>query len=105
MKILAVVIGSIAAVVALMWALTANDLAITKVFSPKYEQVRNDTFKHSQAYQDGLAQDLRGFQIAYIKGDASQKASIASVVLHRVANTDINDLPPDLQQFINQLNR
>lgn len=29
-----------------------------KVFSPREEQVRRETFKQSQAYNDGMAQDL-----------------------------------------------
>jgi len=89
--------------VALGWCGQANDLAQHKVFDPAYEQVRHDTFTHSQAYVDGVNQHLHQLQVEFVKGDKDQKDAIASIVLHEVASVDVSRLSPDLQMFVSDL--
>lgn len=94
-----VVIGLIAA----GWALTGNDLALQKVFSPAREQVRRDTFETSKAYRDGVVQEIRAMQFEYLKADEAHKAAMGSVIRHKLAGFPVDALPPDLQQFVVEL--
>lgn len=72
-------------------------------FAPKVEQVRFDTFKQSQAYNDGMLRDLQNLKLEYLKGDADQKAALRGIVLQRFSVYDATKLPPDLQAFYNSL--
>jgi hypothetical protein len=95
-----VIIGG---VLTLGWVLTGNELAMTSFFSPKFEQVRNDTFKNSQAYNDGIATELQNMQFEYIKASPEHQAALASIILHRAGAYDTNRLPLDLRLFVNGL--
>jgi hypothetical protein len=88
-------------VVALSWVFKANDLAQTKFFAPKYEQVRRETFEQSKAYRQGAIQELQNMEFQYYQVGKNEKAALASIILHRAA--DFEDLPPDLRVFINEL--
>ena len=68
-------------------------------YAPKYEQVRYDTFKQSQSYNDAMLRDLQDLQIEYMKANDEQKAALKAIVLHRFAVYDINKLPVDLRSF------
>lgn len=87
------------------WAVQGNDFFMAKVFMPKYEQVRRETFEQSKAYNQGMVQELQNMQFEYIKADDAHKAALASIILHRVADYDENKLPTDLYGFIRQLRR
>ncbi len=100
----AVVIGGlILSSVMLGWCGQANDLAMHKVFDPKYEQVRRETFEQSKAYNQGMIQELRAMQYDYVQADEAHKAALKSIILHRFADYDENSLPPDLRDFIRSL--
>lgn len=90
----------IALILGLSWVFTGNDFFLYKFFAPKEEQVRHDVFKNSQAYNDGMANELQDLQIQYSKGTPEVKQIIASDVVHRAASYDTNRLPFNLQQFI-----
>ena len=68
-------------------------------YAPKYEQVRYNTFKESQTYNDGMLRDLQDLQMEYMKANDDQKAALKAIVLHRFSVYDINRLPPDLRSF------
>jgi len=74
-----------------------------KVFSPKYEQVRHDTFKQSQAYNDGMIQELQAMRLDYVKASPAHKEALTSIMLHRTAHYDLDRLPPDLRAFVADL--
>ena len=85
-----------------LWARGVGWLS-DKTFAPREEQVRHDTFKESQAYNDGMAQDLDGFYLEYQKGSAEQKAALRAVALHRLAAYPTERLPVHLQQWVRTL--
>lgn len=102
------VAGIIAAVVGgilLMWVLTGNDFFLYKVFAPKYEQVRRETFEQSKAYNQGMVQELQNMQFEYAKATKEQQHALAAIILHRAADYDERQLPPDLRGFIAGLRR
>lgn len=103
MKIAAKVIGSIVAVLAVVWIAQGNDFFLYKVFAPKYEQVRHDTFKNSQAYNDGMLNELRHAQLEYEKASPAHKDAIGSIVSKQFASYDENRLPSDLRSFVQRL--
>jgi len=72
-------------------------------YAPKYEQVRYNTFKESQAYNDGMLRDLQNLRMEYIKSNDEQKAALKAIALQRFSVYEINRLPYDLQAFYNSL--
>lgn len=85
------------------WIIAGNNLAMFSFFAPKAEQVRRETFEQSKAYNQGMVQEIQNMQMEYVKATPSQKDALASIILHRVADFDVEKLPPDLYRFINQL--
>lgn len=68
-------------------------------FAPKIEQVRYNTFKESQSYNDGMIRDLEDLKMEYFKASTEQKEGLKAIILHRFAAFDINKMPDDLQIF------
>lgn len=68
-------------------------------FAPKVEQVRFDTFKQSQSYNDGMLRDLQELQLQYTTANTDQKVMLKAIVLHRFSVYQIDKLPLDLQSF------
>ena len=89
------------------WLVQGNNFFLYQVFAPKYEQVRRDTFEQSKAYNQGMIQELQNMQFEYVKATPDQQAALASIILHRAADFDIDqpEVPPDLRRFIQQLRR
>jgi uncharacterized phage-associated protein len=85
------------------WIAQGNDFFLTKVFAPKYEQVRRETFEQSKAYNQGMIQELQSMQFQYLQAKPEQQDALASIILHRAADYDMDRLPPDLRSFIQGL--
>jgi hypothetical protein len=79
----------------------ANSLGFVsfKFFAPKVEQVRYDTMKQSQAYNDGMLRDLQNLKLEYLRGNPEQQAALRAIVIQRFSVYDTTRLPPDLQSF------
>lgn len=103
MKIFGYVVAPLLALLLIIWALQGSDFFLTKVFAPKYEQVRRDTFEQSNAYNQGMIQELQNMQFEYVKAAPEQQDALASIILHRAADYDVDKLPPDLRTFVLQL--
>jgi hypothetical protein len=88
----------------MIWLIQGNDFFMYKVFAPKMEQVRRETFEQSKAYRQGMVQELNNMRFEYLKTtDENSKEAMASIILHRVADFDENAMPNDLRQFIQEL--
>lgn len=94
-----VLVGSIS----LLWIFQGNNFVLYKIFAPKMEQVRHDTFKESQAYNDGMLQNLRKSQMEYAQASDEHKLALGSIVLHDFAAYDRERLPTDLKDFLVKL--
>lgn len=103
MKIVLSIIGVILAIIALGWLAQGNDFFLYKVFAPKYEQVRRETFEQTKSYNQGMIQELQNMQFEYLRADTNQQDAMASIILHRAADYPADKLPPDLYAFIQQL--
>ena len=81
-----------------------SDFLLYKFFAPRQEQVRREVFEQSKSYNDGMRQELYSLQRDYIiaKSD-EQREALKSIIQHRVAGYRQDQLPIDLQIFINSL--
>jgi hypothetical protein len=89
-----------AALMGLTWVIQGNDFFLTQYFSPKYEDVRRETFEHSHAYNQGMIQELQNMQFEYVKATPEQKQVLGSLILHRVGDYNEAKLPNDLYGFV-----
>ncbi len=97
------VLGVLVVLFAVAWLVQGNDFFMYKYFAPKREQVRRQVFEQSKAYNQGQIQDLQQMMFEYVQAAPEQKAALASIILHRVADYDVNKLPPDLRDFVEKL--
>lgn len=74
-------------------------------YAPKYEQVRYNTFKESQTYNDGMLRDLQNLKMEYIKANDEQKGALKAMILHRFSVYDVDRLPYDLRSFYAELQK
>jgi hypothetical protein len=80
-----------------------SDFFLYKIFAPKYEQVRRNTFEQSQAYNEGMRRDLENIHNQYLAAsDPAAKAALKATFIHRAEGYP-NDLPADLQSFYNSI--
>lgn len=100
-------LGVLFLVLGLVWLLQGNDFFLYKVFAPKYEAVRRETFEQSKAYRHGMIQELRKQQVEYAraKEGSAERDALASLILQQVAEFDEAELPSDLRQFVHELRR
>ena len=67
-------------------------------FAPKVEQIRYNTFKESQSYNEGMIRDLEDIKMQYMQATPDQKIALRDIAIHRFSVYPIDRLPPDLQQ-------
>jgi hypothetical protein len=103
MKTAAYSVLALLGLVAIVWVLSANDLALSRVFAPRREAVRRQVFEQSKAYREGAAQELRGMQMQYVQADSAHRAALRDVILHRAAGYDEATMPADLRAFLHSL--
>jgi hypothetical protein len=68
-------------------------------FAPKLEQVRYNTFKESQSYNDGMLRDMQELKLQYLAANPDQKIALRAIILQRFSVYSTDRLPPDLQSF------
>lgn len=90
-------------VIALTWVSRGNDFFLSKFFAPKQEAVRREVFEESKAFNQGMVQELQNMRFQYEQASSEHKAALASIILHRAADYDMEKLPPDLRSFIEGL--
>ena len=105
LKLFGLAVLGILAIALLAFVANVAGFASLSFFKPKVEQLRYDTFKQSQTYNDGMVRDLQNLRLQYMQANAEQQASLKAIVLHRFAAYDTSRLPPDLQAFYNSVNR
>ena len=89
--------------IGITWIAQGSDFFLYKVFAPKIEAVRRETFVQSQAYNEGVAQEVRQAQLDYARASTpDQKAAICSYVAHFAGGYETSRLPSNLQSFVNQ---
>jgi hypothetical protein len=104
LKGIGVAILVVIALLGIGWLATGNDFFLYKVFAPKYEAVRRETFEQSHAYRQGMIQDLHRIQYEYVQADPEHRGGLASIALQRVGDVaDPESLPADVRSFVSCL--
>jgi len=103
MKYFFAVISFLLSIVLISWFFQGNDFFMYKLFAPKYEQVRRETFEQTKSYNQGMIQELMAYQFEYIKADPAHKTALAAIILHRSADFPLDNMPLDLRNFINDI--
>lgn len=85
------------------WLFTANNLALNKVFAPKFEQVRRETTEQSQSYVEGQRRILAELRLEYISATPEKKLAIRSFALHQIAGLPDSALTSDIIAFRSEL--
>ena len=100
-------IGVFVVIFGLGWIAQGNDFFLYKVFAPKYEEVRRQTFEQTKSYRQGMVQELQNMQFQYVQADDPHKAALADLILHRAADFNFDDplVPSDLKSFVEGLKR
>jgi hypothetical protein len=94
-----------AVLIGIAWGVQGNDFFMYRVFAPKYESARRETFEQSKAFNQGMIQELQDMQFEYVKASPEHKDALASIILHRAADYDEAKLPADLRSFVSGLRR
>lgn len=100
MILLLIVVGT-----GIAWISTGSDFILYKYWAPKQEQVRREVFEQTKSYNQGMIQELQNMQYQYVQADKAHKDALASIILHRAADFNPDNLPYDLRQFIDGLKR
>lgn len=96
-------LGILAAIIGLCFVLNLAGLASFSFFAPKAEQVRYNTFKESQAYNDGVIRELYAYRIQYDQANPGQKMAMRGAIMHEVSTYPKERLPAELQQFVTRV--
>ena len=103
MKIILGVIGSLFLVLVVGFGLDYAGYISYNFFAPRYEATRFNTFKESQAYNEGMVRHLYDLQRQYAGADAEGKTSLRALTIHEFEVYDISRLPSDLQVFYHSI--
>lgn len=98
-----VVAIALASILGIGMAIEGTDFVVYKFFAPKQEAVRREVFKQSQAYNDGMRQQLSQEQIEYARSTKEQRDALRPIILHQYSDFDKSHLLPEQNVFLNQL--
>lgn len=98
-----IVVLALVVILGLTWIIEGNNFFLYKVFAPQKEQIRHEVFKNSQAYTDGMVEELQNYMLEYNKADTAHKTALKTVIIRQSAKVDEEYLPEDLKDFIKTL--
>ena len=85
---------------ALTWVFQGNDFFMYQYFAPRQAAVQRKVFEETKSYNQGMIQELQNMQFQYVQAKPEQQAILAGIILHRTADYDLANLPPDLRSFV-----
>lgn len=101
-KIIGIIILCLIIILGVVWISQGADFFLYKVFAPKYEQVRRNTFEQSRAFNEGERQHLASIQAQFATATPEQQHALANLVMQNYAAYDVSKLTPQLQDFYYQ---
>ncbi len=101
LKGIGIFIGVILVLIGLSYVFGYNDVLWTKTVGKAKQNAETEVFYQTDAYIGGKIQEATKYRLEYLKAtdDTSRKA-IQSVVVHTMAEVDMNKLPYDLRTFV-----
>lgn len=82
--------------------ITWGGIHVTGFFNAEREAQRTRVFKESQAYTDGMRNQLNDLYLEYQKADTAGRIGIANVVRDTFASVDTVAYPAHLQNFLRE---
>ncbi len=101
-----IVVGAmaLAALGGAAWLATEGSYRLSATYAPRFEDVRRTTFERSRTFQEGTVRDLDNLRMEYLRaGTDAQRQAIADTVRHRLADIDLDALPPQTHDFVRQM--
>ena len=105
MKVIGFGVGFLILLLSVSWVVQGNEFFLYKVFAPRMEQVRREVFEQSKAYNQGMQQEIENMIFQYQQADEGHRQALAAIILHRVADYDLDKMPSDVRTFILSLRR
>lgn len=92
-------------VVLVLAIVSFGGFAVYKVLAPAQEEVRREVFENSTAYIQGTRRDVENLRLEYLRAEEGSlhRSALRSTILSRVAEFDLNELSPELREFITTL--
>jgi hypothetical protein len=95
------VVGGIALITALVFYARGVNLASDKAFGVAEENVKTQTFQHSEAYVEGVRRDCEELKLAYVQAKTpDEKTAVLSTLRHRVEGVDPTIIPADVKELL-----
>lgn len=82
------------------WVSGINQIAWQRFSAPQYEQIRRDTFRESQAFNEGAQRELNAMMVDYSRATPSQRSAVGTMILHQQAAYPEDQLPEHMRVFI-----
>jgi hypothetical protein len=93
---------AIALLIVVAFAMELGGLEWNKFFAPRKENVRRQVFEQTKSYNQAKLQELVKYRLEYMRtDDAIEKSAIASTIRLGFADYNVDELPLELQTFIN----
>ncbi len=100
-KIVLLSIAGFLALLITIFVLTSADLAFTRFFKPKYQNVERKVFEETKSYVHGKIQQLSKYYREYQSADMAGKETLKKVVQVEFAEFDSNNITePTLRNFL-----
>ncbi|MFH1472961.1 MAG: hypothetical protein ABIF06_00915 [bacterium] len=99
---IAVIAMVLAVLIGIGFVAQGSDFFLYKVFAPKYEEVRRETFEESQAHVEGVNKELTKLQMDYASADSEAHRCAIRAMAIRTASTN-SHLPEDLTKWVKDL--
>lgn len=104
MKDILIVLGAIIVLIVfgsfIDWVATGNDFFMYKFWAPKYEDVRRDTYTHTQSYRQGSVQRLATLCNQIETAEPNQKVMLNNVIAQEFAEWSSQDVPAYLRSCL-----
>ena len=100
MKQIMFVLGTLVALLVLIFGLDYIGLSWDKFIGPKRENVRRAVFEETQSYNRGVAQAIAKARREYIAAPDSSKAALKAVLRIQFADYEDENLDPTLRNFL-----
>lgn len=100
-KIAVGIILMLAVLMGLGWLFQGNDFFMYKVFAPKYEQVRRETYEQTKSYRQGSTQRLNELCKQVADADDGHKPMLNDIISHEFAEWNTDDVPAYLHACLN----
>lgn len=96
LKIIMIIIGSIALLILLLFGTGLISLKFKETFSPAFQDVEREVFENTKSYVHGKIQDLSNYYAEYQKASEEDRHIIQNVIHMQFSNFDAEDIDNEM---------